>query len=116
MRRLLRVVGVGVAVLVGVAAAAAVLFALVYLMDDTRVLPKVSAAQFEAVELGLTSDQLFERLGPETLIGGATIGGRREACWYYPVAGGPAGVGNDAYRFCFFRDRLAHKQHTPYPE
>jgi hypothetical protein len=115
MRRLLRVVGVGLAVLVGGAVAAAVLFALVYMMDDTRALPKVSAAQFDAIELGLTQDQLFHRLGPVTLTGGATIGGRREECWYYPVAGGPTGVGNDAYRFCFFGDRLAHKQHTPYP-
>ena len=115
MRRMLRVAGVGLAVLVGGAVAAAALFALAYMFDDTRVLPRVSAAQFEAVELGLTSGQLFERLGPVTLTGGATIGGRQEECWYYPVAGGPAGVGNDAYRFCFFRDRLAHKQHTPYP-
>ena len=39
MRRLLRVVGVGLAVLVAGAAAAAVLFALAYMMDDARVLP-----------------------------------------------------------------------------
>ena len=113
MSRLLRVVLVAVAGAVGVGV---LLFVLAYMFDDTQALPEVSAAQFAAVEMGLTRDQLFGLLGPVTLTGEEEIAGRREECWYYPVAGGPAGVANDAYRFCFFRDRLAHKQHAPYPE
>lgn len=115
MSRLLRVALVAVAAVVGVVGIGVLLFVLAYMFDDTRALPEVSAAQFATVDMGLTRDQLFDVLGPVTLAGEEEIAGRLEECWYYPVAGGPAGVANDAYRFCFFRDRLARKQHAPYP-